>query len=55
MLEVVNKQQFHGYFANLFTGCDLLEHLRNNEFQATGKTRENRLNKCALKATNQIR
>ena len=43
------------FFDNLFTGYELLVHLRNTGFQATGTIRENRLKKCPLKGSNKMK
>lgn len=51
MLRSVENSQSHSvYFGNYFTGYDLLVHLRNLGFQATGTMRENRLRNCPLKS-----
>ena len=53
MLEAVKNPDSHSvFFDNFFTGYDLLVHLRNLGYQATGTIRENRLRKCPLKPTN---
>lgn len=53
MLEAVKVPNSHSvFFDNFFTGYDLLVHLRNLGYQATGTIRENRLSKCPLQPTN---
>ena len=50
MLEAVKVSNAHSvFFDNFFTGYDLLVHLRNLGYQATGTIRENRLSKCPLR------
>lgn len=52
MLKNIEEPTSHSvYFDNLFTGHDLLVHLRELGFQASGTIRENRLRKCPLKST----
>lgn len=56
MLDVAQVPQSRTvFFDNLFTGYELLVHLRNIGFQATGTMRKNRLNKCPLKGTNEMK
>ena len=53
MLEAAEDPYSHSvFFDNFFTGYDLLVHLRNMGYQATGTVRENRLSKCPLKPAN---
>ena len=53
MLEPVKVPNSHSvFFDNFFTGYDLLVHLRNLGYQATGTVRENRLSKCPLQPAN---
>ncbi|XP_066959027.1 piggyBac transposable element-derived protein 3-like [Macrobrachium rosenbergii] len=56
MLEAVADPESHAvYFYNYFTGYELLVHLRNIGFQASGTHRENCLKNCTLKSTNDMR
>ena len=56
MLDVVKDPQSHSvFFDNLFTGYELLVHLRNTGFQATGTVHENRLNKCPLEGSHKMK
>ena len=56
MLDVVDEPQSHAvFFDNLFTGYELLVHLRDLGYQATGTIRENRLKKCPLMETEEIK
>ena len=56
MLEAVKVPNSHSvFFDNFFTGYDLLVHLRNLGYQATGTVRENRLSKCPLRPTNAMK
>ena len=49
MLDVVKElQSYSVFFDNLFTGYELLVHLRELGYQATGTVRENRLKKFPL-------
>ena len=53
MLDVVKEPQSYSVFDwfvfdNLFTGYELLIHLPELGYQATGTVRENRLKKCSL-------
>ena len=49
MLDVIKEPQSYSvFFDNLFTGYELLVHLRDLGYQATGTVRENRLKKCPL-------
>ncbi|XP_045110881.1 piggyBac transposable element-derived protein 2-like [Portunus trituberculatus] len=53
ILEAVKHPNAHSvFFDNFFTGYDLLVHLRNLGYQATGIIRDNRLSKCPLRPTN---
>ena len=50
MLEAVKVPNAHSvFFDNFYTGYDLLVHLRNFSYQATGTLRENKLSKCPLR------
>ena len=52
MVDVVKTPQSHClFFDNLFTGYDLLVHLMNIGYRATGTMRENRIKNCPLKTT----
>ena len=56
MLDVVDEPQSHAvFFDNLFTGYELLVHLRDLGYQATGTIRENRLKKCPLMETKEMK
>ena len=56
MLDVVDDPNSHiVFFDNFFTGYELLVHLRNTGFQATGTVRENKTNKCHLKTSKQMK
>ncbi|XP_066959282.1 piggyBac transposable element-derived protein 2-like [Macrobrachium rosenbergii] len=56
MLEAVADPESHtAFFDNYFTGYELLVHLRNISFQASGTLRENRLKNCTLKSTNDMK
>ncbi|XP_047112340.1 piggyBac transposable element-derived protein 3-like [Schistocerca piceifrons] len=43
------------YFDNFFTSRDLLIHLRNLGFRATGTVRENRVGDCPLLSSNELK
>lgn len=50
LLDCVENPRSHCvYFDNLFTSRDLLLHLQEQGFRATGTLRENRLGKCTIK------
>lgn len=50
LLDCVSDPSSHCiYFDNLFTSRDLLLHLQEKGFRATGTLRENRLSKCPIK------
>uniref|UniRef100_A0A0L8IF49 PiggyBac transposable element-derived protein domain-containing protein n=1 Tax=Octopus bimaculoides TaxID=37653 RepID=A0A0L8IF49_OCTBM len=56
MLDVVEEPQSYSvFFDNLFTGYELLVHLRELGFQATGTVRENRLKKCTLMEAKELK
>ncbi len=56
MLEVAENPMDHQiYFDNFFTSYDLLVHLRDAGFFATGTIRENRTQKCPLTPSTQFR
>ncbi|XP_066952532.1 piggyBac transposable element-derived protein 2-like [Macrobrachium rosenbergii] len=56
MLEAVADPESHTvFFDNYFTGYELLVHLGNIGFQASGTLRENRLKNCTLKSTNDMK
>ena len=56
MLEVVEEPRSHCiFFDNLFTSLDLLTYLRDKGFLATGTMRDNRLEKCPLKDSKQMK
>lgn len=56
MLDVVEEPQSHSvFFDNLFTGYELLVHLRELGFQATGTVRENRVKKCPLMESKELK
>ena len=56
MLDVVDEPQSHAvFFDNRFTGYELLFHLRDLGYQATGTIRENRLKKCPMMETKEMK
>ncbi|XP_047120567.1 piggyBac transposable element-derived protein 2-like [Schistocerca piceifrons] len=56
MLDCIEKPENHCvYFDNFFTSSDLLIHLRNLGFRATGTVRENRDSDCPLLSSNELK
>ncbi|XP_049809392.1 piggyBac transposable element-derived protein 3-like [Schistocerca nitens] len=56
MLDCIEKPENHCvYFDNFFTSRDLLIHLRNLGFRATGTVRENRVGDCPLLSSNELK
>ncbi|XP_049833274.1 piggyBac transposable element-derived protein 3-like [Schistocerca gregaria] len=56
MLDCIKKPETHCvYFDNFFTSRDLLIHLRNLGFRATGTVRENRVGDCPLLSSNALK
>ncbi|XP_046991384.1 piggyBac transposable element-derived protein 2-like [Schistocerca americana] len=56
MLDCIEKPEIHCvYFDNFFTSRDLLIHLRNLDFRATGTVRENRVGDRPLLSSNELK
>ena len=56
MLEIVEEPRSHCiFFDKLFTSLDLLTYLREKGFLATGTMGDNRLKKCPLKDSKQMK
>ena len=56
MPEAVTVPNSHVFFLNnYFANYNLLVHLRNDGYQATGTIKENTLSKCHLKPTNKMK
>ncbi|XP_049767860.1 piggyBac transposable element-derived protein 3-like [Schistocerca cancellata] len=56
MLHCIEKPENHCvYFDNFFTSKNLLIHLRNLGFRATGTVRENRVGYCPLLSSNELK